>query len=261
MVVDNASSDGSAAVVEREFPQVEVIRNRRNVGYGAAANQGIEAAIAAGVPYVLVLNPDVVLGPGALAAMTAALEEAPTAAAAGPRLLEGRAARALAGGEVSSGPAAAPRWVPWLSGCALLLRTAALLQVGPFWPEFFLYGEETDLHYRLRRAGWQLVQVPAAGANHLGSASSRRLLGGARVCYYQIRNTFVLVKRTQWPSGLRASVGTVRRQLVHFVTIRRLLHPTRLAAMILGVVVGLYLFVRVKPVEIQEVRKDAAQHA
>jgi len=262
MVVDNASSDDSATAVEREFPQVEVVRNRRNVGYGAAANQGIEAAMEEGIPYVLVLNPDVVLEPGAAAAMVRALEETPTAAVAGPRILEAGRNTAPGSPEGVRGPAAgAPRLVPWLSGCALLLRTAALRQVGGFWPGFFLYGEETDLHYRLRTAGWQLVQVPAAGAHHLGAASSREFVGGARVCYYQIRNAFVLAKRTQWRHGVRATVGTVRWQLQWIVTLRRLLHPTRLAAILLGLVVGTYLFVRVKALEVPTVLEESGHGA
>ncbi|MFB3880114.1 MAG: glycosyltransferase family 2 protein [Armatimonadota bacterium] len=261
MVVDNASSDGSADMVEKQFPQAKLVRNRRNVGYGAAANQGIDAAMAAGIPYVFVLNPDVVLDRGALRAVVRALDESPEAAVAGPDL-SGAPAEADCDAAPGEEPAPEPsRSVPWLSGCALLLRAAALKRVGAFWPGYFLYAEETDLHYRLRAAGWSLLKVPTAHAHHLGAASSRRLLGGAVVCYYQIRNAFVLAKRVCLISGGRTSVGIIRWQLGHYVTVRRLLHPTRLAAIVLGLVVGVYLFVKVKPVEVRRVRSDAAEGA
>ncbi len=89
LVVDNASSDDSLALVQARFPGVEVCANRRNVGYGAAANQGIAEAIARATPYVLVLNPDVILYPGALAALIQALVTHPSAAVAGPALVIG----------------------------------------------------------------------------------------------------------------------------------------------------------------------------
>jgi hypothetical protein len=81
------------------------------------------------------------------------------------------------------------------------------------------------------------------------------------VLYYRVRNQFVWVKGNHWQDGGLAALRLVSWGVRAQITFRRLIHPTRLAAMVLGVVVGLYLFVHVKPVEIQEVRKDAAQHA
>ena len=88
------------------------------------------------------------------------------------------------------------------------------------------------------------------------SAGTQRLLGGARVCYYQVRNAFLLAERTEWRCGRRASIGTVRWQVRSYVTIRRLIHPMRLPAVIPGVLVGLHLFVRVKALGTPAVQKE-----
>jgi N-acetylglucosaminyl-diphospho-decaprenol L-rhamnosyltransferase len=240
MVVDNASSDGSTALVRSAFPQVEVIANDRNVGYGAAANQGIAAAMEAGCPYVLITNPDLVLEEGGLAALTRALAECPSAAAAGPAVVE-------AGGRASAEGAAGVRSVRWLSGCILLLRVEALRRAGAFHPGYFLYAEETDLECRLRAAGWTLLAVPGAVAEHVGSGSARRFLGGARVCYYQMRNAFLFAKRNRWREGPRAWGADLCHMLGWVVTPRRLLHPTRLAALGLGLAAGLWQLAVARP--------------
>ena len=84
VVVDNASTDGSPEMVQSEFPEVHLIANRHNPGYGGGANQGIAACRA---PYVLLLNSDTLLGPGAPARLAAWLDRHSRAAIAGPRLL------------------------------------------------------------------------------------------------------------------------------------------------------------------------------
>jgi N-acetylglucosaminyl-diphospho-decaprenol L-rhamnosyltransferase len=241
IMVDNASSDGSAALVQSAFPQVEVIANPRNLGYGAAANQGFAAAMEDGLPYILVTNPDLVLKEGGLAALVGALAECPEAAAAGPAVVEG-------GRRAPEARAAGPRPVRWLSGCILLLRVEALRRAGAFYPGYFLYAEETDLECRLQAAGWALLAAPAAVADHVGSGSSRRLLAGARVCYYQVRNAFVFAKRNRWRLGARACAGAIAGILRSHITPRRLLHPTRLIAIGLGLLSGLWLFAATRPV-------------
>jgi len=85
-VVDNASSDGSAAMVRERFPWVRLIENRENVGFARANNQGIRQATGR---YVLLLNSDTVVHPGALEALVAFMDAHPQAGACGPRLLNG----------------------------------------------------------------------------------------------------------------------------------------------------------------------------
>jgi N-acetylglucosaminyl-diphospho-decaprenol L-rhamnosyltransferase len=192
VVVDNASTDGSADLVEKEFPEARVIRNRENVGFSRANNQGLREAAGA---YALILNSDAELTPGALPALAARLDARPRLGAVGPRTLSPDGTV-----QVSFGPALTPlaEWrqrrlvrgvkrrdpaalqqatarsslehePDWLSGSCLLARKEALDAVGGFDEGFFLYEEDVDLCLRLRRAGWGVLFTPDAQVvHHLG---------------------------------------------------------------------------------------------
>ena len=193
VVVDNASTDGTVEVVRRAFPEVRLLEGP-NDGYGAAANRGIAACSA---PFVLLLNSDVVVRPGALRALAGYLASHPHAGLAGPRLenpdgtlqrscfdflgtarlaiektLPGRWLGGLGGWSVHYGSYDRPRTVPWVLGAALAIRREAFEAVGGFDPAFFLYGEEVDLCYRLWQAGWEVHYTPSAAVMHVGGAST-----------------------------------------------------------------------------------------
>jgi N-acetylglucosaminyl-diphospho-decaprenol L-rhamnosyltransferase len=217
VVVDNASSDGSPEMVSREFPGVTLVANWTNPGYGCAANQGFAACSA---PVVLLLNSDTRIERGALDALRDHLDAHPRAAILGPRILDpdgglqascfpdlGSARLMLektpAGRWMARLPAARNRWllstsghdrprvVPWVLGAVLAIRRRAFDQVGGFDPSFFLYSEEVDLCWRLRRAGWEIRFAPVAEVVHVGGATARRLgpvselmrIDGARLFY------------------------------------------------------------------------------
>ena len=198
VVVDNASTDGSAEAVRRAFPGVRVIESPDNTGYGAAANLGMAACSA---PCVLLLNSDTLVRPGALRALADYLARHPRAGLAGPRLEnpDGTLQRScfdflgtarlgieksVLGRWLAAVPALRDRWLihhgphdrprtaPWVLGAALALRREAFAAVGGFDPAFFLYGEEVDLCYRLWRAGWEVHFTPGATVVHVGGASS-----------------------------------------------------------------------------------------
>ena len=186
IVVDSASTDGSAALVRDRFPDAVVIALDANLGYGAAANQGL---LHAAHDYVLVVNADVRAEPGAVAELLACGAAAPRAAALGPQLVgtdgspqvsvlpfptvlwRGRPA-------VTSWPMhrnRAPRRLRrrvFPVGAALLLRRDRVLEVGGFDPAFFMYSEESDLCYRLLRGGWSIEHCPRSRFVHVGGAST-----------------------------------------------------------------------------------------
>ena len=190
VVVDNASTDGTAEIVRRAFPEVRLLECP-NEGYGAAANRGIAACSA---PFVLLLNSDVVVRPGALRALAGYLASHPRAGLAGPRLenRDGtlqRSCFAFLGTarlaiektvlgrwpgrwSVHYGSYDQPRTAPWVLGAALALRREAFEAVGGFDPAFLLYGEEVDLCYRLWQAGWEVHYAPSATIMHIGGASA-----------------------------------------------------------------------------------------
>jgi N-acetylglucosaminyl-diphospho-decaprenol L-rhamnosyltransferase len=177
VVVDNASQDGSADVAERLGARV--IRNPRNEGYGRANNRG--AAVADG-DFLLIVNPDIVLDPDAVAALLAAAARYPDAGLLAPRIVEpdGRVffqPRSLLspylpnpGGRLSlpEGDVCAP----FLSGACFLIRRALFLELGGFDPNIFLFYEDDDLCRRVADAGHALVHVQAAVARHGRGRSS-----------------------------------------------------------------------------------------
>jgi GT2 family glycosyltransferase len=195
-VVDNASTDGSAAMVRERFPQVILIANSENVGFARANNQ----AMAQGEgEYVLLLNPDTAVHPGALATLVAFMEATPQAGACGPRLLnEDGSLQPSAHPMLTPGrelwrllfldrlwpyatyrqeawDTTTPRPVEALKGACLLLRRAAL-PAGPLLDDrYFMYTEEVDLCYRLAQAGWGIWYLPQAVVTHFGEGSSRQV--------------------------------------------------------------------------------------
>jgi N-acetylglucosaminyl-diphospho-decaprenol L-rhamnosyltransferase len=202
VVVDNASLDGSVEMVQADYPYVLLHANKINVGYGAAANQAIASCTAR---YVLLLNADTVLQPGALRALSTYLDLHPGAAVLGPRLAEsdgtlqascypfptpldtflenstcaillGRLIRryvpALRRLYLRTWPHHCARVVPWLKGAALAIRREAFDAVNGFDESFFLYFEDADFCYRLKAAGWEIHFAPVTTVIHAGGAST-----------------------------------------------------------------------------------------
>lgn len=198
IVVDNDSSDGSAAMVERDFPQAVLLANSRNVGFAPANNQAFR--ISRG-KYVLLLNPDTVILDHAVDCMVGEMDRSPDVAALGCRLLNSDGSfQRWTGGNPPTLPNVAchflfaykvlPRAilprplyletdpkqdldVGWVSGACMLLRREAL--AGTIFDErFFLYGEDFDLCDRLARAGWRVVYTPKARIMHYAGRSLER---------------------------------------------------------------------------------------
>jgi N-acetylglucosaminyl-diphospho-decaprenol L-rhamnosyltransferase len=206
IVVDNASSDGSADLVARDFPAVGLVRNAQNVGFGAACNRG--AAVAA-APYLLFLNSDAQVTAGAVDALARALDTRPDVAIVGPRTLNGDGTA-----QVSFGPALTPlaEWrqrrlvrgvarrdpdalrlaherslrasePDWVSGSCLMIRRRAFDAASGFDEGFFLYEEDVDLCVRVRAAGGRVRFEPAATVVHRLGASMAHLPDRARAEY------------------------------------------------------------------------------
>ncbi len=202
VVVDNASADGSADMVRDCFPDVTLLALSDNLGFVGGNNKAY--AVAKPARYVLLINPDAILAANALPTMTAWMDSHPDAGACGPLTLNpdgtlqpswtrfptvwsevsGRHTRrfrgqtqpaALSADAVRALPDASP--TDWLSGACLLLRRSAIaddLHNVLFDSDFQMYSEETDLCYRLHRAGWPTFFLPQAEVVHHYGQSSKQ---------------------------------------------------------------------------------------
>lgn len=206
LLIDNASTDGSAALVARRFPWVRVVRLARNRGFAAANNVGLRQTTGR---YRLLLNPDTVIHGDALRSMVDFADSSPEVGLLGPRLLNtdgslqascrrfpslgaallrntplgawwrnNRWVAAYLMAEVSTqrpAPRAPePRDVDWLSGACLMVRAAALPSLGLLDERYFMYCEDMDWSRRAHAAGWRVVYLPAAVVtHHMGRSSDR----------------------------------------------------------------------------------------
>ena len=182
-VIDNVSNDGSLEMLAAEFPDVRVVVNEVRLGFGANHNQVIRRLVTDGTArHVLVLNDDTELEPGSVARLVAALDTDPDLGAVVPTIVDGEgreAATRLAWPSPRSWMRADRFDVTelpdpehgWLQGSCLLVRVAALRDVGGFDERFFLFYEDVDLSQRLVRGGWGLGVCPEAIVVHHGHAT------------------------------------------------------------------------------------------
>jgi GT2 family glycosyltransferase len=190
VVVDNDSSDGSPAAVTDEFPQATVLVQSKDLGYGRAANIGLERCQGR---FILLLAPEVVVDPQCVGRLADLLLTRPDAGAVGPRLtlpsgrLDPDARRAFPipstlfyqtvglsrlfprsprFGRHNLGHVSESEVHEIDAGTAacLMLRRSALDRVGFFDPRYFMFGEDLDLCYRLKLGGWKIFYLPTAGA-------------------------------------------------------------------------------------------------
>ncbi|MBI5566777.1 MAG: glycosyltransferase family 2 protein [Chloroflexi bacterium] len=209
IVVDNASTDQSALIVQQKFPAVELIVSPENCGFARGMNVGLRAVTA---PWILALNADTTLRFDTLPPLMQAMSQLPDAGIVGPvqylpavadrlgpqlasvfpdptllreagRLLlfsDSLLAR-LKRGAWRSEPPGPPRRVAWLMGAALLFRRECLTDLEGFDENQFMYGEDWDICYRARRAGWQVYLVPEAKIFHHENAAGKKHFASNRL--------------------------------------------------------------------------------
>jgi GT2 family glycosyltransferase len=182
VVVDNGSTDGSLDKLRTAFPEVRFLVLPANAGFGTANNAALREALDQQIPYVWLINNDALPDAGSLAALVARLEADPRAGAAGAVVVDDDAAariQAWGGGHIRPWLGgvrlhrAPAEPLEFLTGACLLLRTAALREIGLFDERFFLYWEDADLCFRLQKSGWNLV-VADTRVRHKGSATTGR---------------------------------------------------------------------------------------
>jgi GT2 family glycosyltransferase len=259
-VVDNASSDGSADMVEKEFAGVRLIRNKDNLGFAVGSNIGINASRGR---YVMLLNPDSEVRPGAFSRLLDFADSRPDAGIIGikvlnsdgsiqyscrhfPTLMAGIFRNTILGHFfprnvyirdylLAEWDHSEVREVDWVSGAALVMRREFIEDVGLLDERFFMYCEDVDLGYRAMLEGWKVVYFPDAVVVHARAKSSdrtpnRMILEFHRSMYKFFRKHYLskssILVRLLVPMGLtaRASFFIARN---YFYAVRRVLPKIR----------------------------------
>lgn len=239
IVVDNASSDGSAEMVARDYPQVVLLRNDRNLGFAAANNQGIRIAKGR---YVLLLNSDTLVHEGSVEKSLRFADQHADTAVVGchvksrdgttqytcytfPGLLNVFLS-------LSRLSAVFPRnrffgryrltwWdhdavqqVDAVAGCFMLVRRRAVEEVGPLSERYFMYAEDVDWCWRFRQGGWKTMFTPDAAITHFGQASSSQCAADMLVRERQSLLMFLETKSgrlTRWVANAMFGIAAFLR--------------------------------------------------
>ena len=194
IVVDDQSTDDTVAIVRQQYPDVQLLTNARNVGFGKTVNVGLAASAG---EHILILNNDTWMHGGALDAMSAYLDAHGDVGIVGPKVLSGDGSLqqqcrrriptpmaallyftgvakmfpknpGVAGYLMTASDENETTEVDSVSGACLMVRRAALDQIHGFDPEYYLYGEDMDFCRRTKLAGWKVVYYPGAAITHFG---------------------------------------------------------------------------------------------
>jgi len=237
-VVDNDSVDDSAAMVQREFPQVRLIANDVNMGFGAANNQAW--ALSSG-KYILLLNPDAFVKPSAIDNSIAFMDSHPQCGLCGGRLVKPdgsldpsarRFPNFLAKFFTISGLRSrfphsklfsrhefgnfdhnSVMEVDWVPGTFTVYRREMLKKTGLFDERFFIYYEETDLCLTAKRSGWKVYFIPDAEVIHVGGASAKTRkdqtfdTGGSQVLKFRMRSEYLYFRKNYGLMSVLANSG------------------------------------------------------
>ena len=210
ILVDNASSDGSADLIENNYPQAHLIRSRKNLGFSGANNL---AAKQAQGKYLIFLNQDTIVASGCLTALVDALEnnEYVGLATAKILLLDHPEQVNAAGNQIhltgltlcrglgdNTDKWNTPDIITAISGAAFIIRSDLFTELGGFDIDYFMYFEDTDISLRARLLGYDCLFVPQAVVYH-----DYKLHFGSRKVYYEERNRYItLLKVLRWPTLL-----------------------------------------------------------
>ena len=229
IVIDNGSTDGTAAAVREAFPAVELVRTEHNLGFAEGNNVGMRHALALGAGYVLVHNNDVEVDPAFVRTLVEEAGRRPDAGALCSKILYADPPDLIWFAGASFDPRSGYNGLQRgyrerddgrfdevvetdrACGAAMLVPRGVLERVGVFDPELFFYSEDTDWSLRACEAGYRLYVAPASKVWHKVSAAS----GGESspvTLYYNLRNTIVVCERHA-PLGW---FGTHRRRTVLF---------------------------------------------
>jgi GT2 family glycosyltransferase len=242
IIVDNASGDGSAALLRQEVPAAAVIESEVNLGFAGGVNLGVSAAMDRGFAAACLLNNDAEPASGCFDAIAKSLRNTPQCGAVGVtvRRTSDGTVEALGGGRLNrvigtqKERFSSTEPLDFITGTCLTLRLAAVREVGLLDPAFFMYWEDIDISMRLRAAGWELCVASDAVVHHVGqgtvgasSPMARRYFLESMIRYFKKHSRFWIVPVAS--RLLRALAG----RMIHADRdgVRLIMVTTRAAAM------------------------------
>lgn len=244
IVVDNASTDDSVSSVSDRFPQVHLIVNERNLGFAKANNQGIKICKGR---YFLILNSDTLVLPGTLEALISMADVDHTIGVVGPKLLnmDGSLQKSWSSFPTLLSELTGQNFrvrrrilqfadayeVDWIMGACMLVRADILNDVGMLDEEYFMYSEETDWCYRIKKTGWKVLYISNVAIYHLGGGSAdRSSFMQLTLLYYSKILFFRKHYGDYWSTLLRYglvivnTLGLIRRILFRFGRDKKITH-------------------------------------
>jgi hypothetical protein len=248
IVVDNASRDRSVELLKRDFPNVELIENGTNLGFGRANNQAVSRARGR---YILLLNPDAFVSADTLAKTVGFMDAHPRSGVLGVKLLDeygylqpsafrfptpwnlflnasrldslfGRSSLAM-----QDDGGAHP--CDWVRGCFYLIRREVIETSGLFDPRYFLYYEEVDHCHSLRGTAWEVTYYPGTAVTHMGGESAKRdggvLDGSEQISALHAESELLYFRKHHgltgvWMSVFLTSLVDLSRALKRLVVLR-----------------------------------------
>ncbi len=223
IIVDNASTDGTADYIAKNYPWALLIRSNKNLGYGRGCNLAFQKVT---TPYVLILNPDAVIEPTALQTLVDFMTMNNQVGITAPAIVEGEKNLQSAGLMTTPStllktacgyrqampesqpiiPNNSPFQTSWVCGAIMLIRTDLFQRAGGFDPRFFLYFEETDLCRRATQLGQEIWAVGEAVTEHIGGASAKRtgqsLVSSCISEHFYRSRFYYLVKHFGWTKAI-----------------------------------------------------------
>jgi GT2 family glycosyltransferase len=238
VLVDNGSVDSSGERLAREFPEIRLIRNEKNLGFTGGNNVGMRDALARGTDYLLLLNNDTIVAPNFLSELVQVAESDSLIGMVNPKIYYYEPSDKIwyAGGKYvrwktfpvhfglrqsDDGSYNQTQEVSFVTGCALLVKSEVARKVGLLDDIFFLSYEDVDWSVRTLEAGYKAVYVPASVIWHRDSYDTKKGWGVANREYYNMRNA-VLCARKHLPFHLAPLFAFSMTTYVGYVTLRSL---------------------------------------
>jgi GT2 family glycosyltransferase len=225
-VIDNSNNHSPCCALAGQFREVRFVYNDANIGFASACNQGVRLDGCAGIPYTLFLNNDTVITKSFIGEITAWMDANINVAAVSPVINYHFDPEQpwFSGSMIDEATIdivhcnhtipSAPIRVPWLTGCALLVRNDHFNLVGGFDESFFMYSEDVDLSLKFSNAGFDLIIYPIMSVLHKVGQSSKKV--SVVSTYYAVRNKIMIIRR-YYPTKLMQGVLHILRANLSFV--------------------------------------------